>query len=376
MHRERSPLRDEYITPERLNQLKDAFRRARQHSRGGKNQRRRLKGLCCGLLRFLIHLCTEIIGAQPVNSSYFRRREQAEERLRQVLEENWLPRRDQPLLELAEEEELESEIGEVVDISSDEEEGATRSAEPSGASGAIVSSLAGVRVTSSNPLIRRASSSATLATSAAAADPIPYVSKPWGNLIRGVSVRPGDCQFRFHHSVVISVDWHQVLDVKRSSSRFAERPDPSYSLLDCYRWKLESLKRQGAVLIINSYTCSAWYKSCVHSVAERYPGLFDLIITTSKRTGVGGKLWTLCQLLDTSTCATIHIDDSSEILEEIGEYCQWVDPPLPEGSCIKGLGISVPKKPKTSFAPYFWNLEVALDAVSIEELQGQLPRLY
>ena len=54
------------------------------------------------------------------------------------LEAGWLPRRDQPLLELVEEEEFESGIGELIATSPDEEEVASGSAEPSANSSATV----------------------------------------------------------------------------------------------------------------------------------------------------------------------------------------------------------------------------------------------
>ena len=118
------------------------------------------------------------------------------------------------------------------------------------------------------------------------------------HLIRVACVRQGNCQLPLHQSVVISIDWHQVLDVKNHPLDLCADRVQTHSIFDFYCWKFEALKQQGAVFIINSYTCSAWYISGVHSVAERHPGWFDLVTTAGAGTGVGGKLWTPCSILD------------------------------------------------------------------------------
>ena len=59
--RSRSPDSAEPITSERIEQLKETCRKCREQKRGGKRHKRRLKGVCCGLLRFLIQLCIQIV---------------------------------------------------------------------------------------------------------------------------------------------------------------------------------------------------------------------------------------------------------------------------------------------------------------------------
>ena len=83
------PDREENISRERLQQLRDAYQRSRAQKHGGDNYRRRLKGLCCGLLNFFIQVCTQILDQGPLSTDrsakIFRRRlESAQDRLRQV----------------------------------------------------------------------------------------------------------------------------------------------------------------------------------------------------------------------------------------------------------------------------------------------------
>ena len=125
--RSRSPDSAEPVTSERIEQLKETYRKCREQKRGGKQRKRRLKGVCCGLLRFLIQLCIQIVqqsssAADPRLDIYKKRQRQAERRLQEVID-GWLPRRDQSILDLGEDSEAESEIREELAISSGEEEG-------------------------------------------------------------------------------------------------------------------------------------------------------------------------------------------------------------------------------------------------------------
>ena len=55
------PDREENISRERLQQLRDAYQRSRAQKHGGNNYRRRLKGLGFGFLNFFIQVCTQIL---------------------------------------------------------------------------------------------------------------------------------------------------------------------------------------------------------------------------------------------------------------------------------------------------------------------------
>ena len=83
------PDREENISREFLQQLRDAYQRSRAQKRGGDNYRRRLKGLCCGLLNFFIQVRTQILDQGPLSTDrstkiYRRRLESAQDRLRQL----------------------------------------------------------------------------------------------------------------------------------------------------------------------------------------------------------------------------------------------------------------------------------------------------
>ena len=133
--RERTPRGEEEITPERLEYLRDAFNKSREQHRGGDNHRRRLKGLCCGILRFLIQVLAGYIAYRPTQPqtpsqerayhhrqrAFKRRKEEAENCLWWITAGGWLPRRDQNLLDPGEYE-LDSELGEPIVISDDEDE--------------------------------------------------------------------------------------------------------------------------------------------------------------------------------------------------------------------------------------------------------------
>ena len=162
--RSRSPGPRDPITPEKLEQLKETYRMCKVQKRGGDKHRRRLKGVCCGLLRFLIQLCIKIVqncssATDPRIDIYKKRQRQAERRLQEVIY-GWLPRRDENILDLGEDSEAESEIREKVAISSEEEE---EEQEPETLAGVWFDSSSDLssrirsapRISASNPLLVR-----------------------------------------------------------------------------------------------------------------------------------------------------------------------------------------------------------------------------
>ena len=52
-----------------------------------------------------------------------------------------------------------------------------------------------------------------------------------------------------------SLDWHQVLDIKRHS-RGTDRPSPPYTLLPEYEQLIRGLKDRGVAVLVCSYNCS------------------------------------------------------------------------------------------------------------------------
>ena len=86
------------------------------HKGAGRIRKRRLKGVCCGLLRWLIQSCLDTVQSCPPGDSrieaYSRRQRQAERKL-QLVTNGWLPRRVK-YLDLGEDSEAESEVRELV----------------------------------------------------------------------------------------------------------------------------------------------------------------------------------------------------------------------------------------------------------------------
>ena len=260
--RERTPRGEEEITPERLEYLRDAFNKSREQHRGGDNHRRWLKGLCCGILRFLIQVLAGYIAYRPTQPqtpsqerayhhrqrAFKRRKEEAENCLWWITDGGWLPRRDQNLLDPGEYE-LDSELGEPIVISDDEDEEdlsshqqdiGQRQLRPwinSNTAGASsddrAARIRSARVSLDNPLL---------------------VSRPLidhDQLSRaGVQINP-PLRHRLRCDVVVSIDWHQVLDTIRLSKYKTLRVDTSSGILYCKRsskdlFALESLRTRKA----------------------------------------------------------------------------------------------------------------------------------
>lgn len=406
--RSRSPREEEAteITPERLDILRDAYRRSREQRRGGVNHRRRLKGLCCGLLRFLIQLLSECIAYQPTRAqsteqervlynrrrAFLRRRQEAEDTLWWVTERGWLPRRDQDLLGVAEYPEIDSELGEPIVISDEEEESNTFP----------VNNLQLVPYVGQNQSSASASSQPSVAPSVAAkakatakATLAKVKVRPDNRLLqelrqrasidvqslsdKGVVLSPSNHTQKLK-GYIISLDWHQVCDrIRRPRNEggdvLTEWNGPYY-LLPILKNKLrdtiervrssivqeQNYGQVGAVgipihIIVLSYTHSPKFRDKVLDLGLQEE-LLTLSVTTEQRVGVGGKLWTLKHICDRSA-RIIHVDDNCEILEEIRE--DWETPgarPLTHAA-----GISIPRKRKAQDVFYSRNVLEALSAV-------------
>ena len=121
--RSRSPDIHERITPERLERFRNSYKKCKEQKGSGKNRKRRLKGVCCGLLRWLIQTCLDIVQSCPPGDSRIGvyTSVKAERKLQRVTS-GWLPRRDQNIVDSGADSEAESEIREPVCTSEIESE--------------------------------------------------------------------------------------------------------------------------------------------------------------------------------------------------------------------------------------------------------------
>ena len=165
----------------------------------------------------------------------------------------------------------------------------------------------------------------------------------------------------------------------RSGTFFRPKEDPGihldepYTLIESYYNRLVELKRYDPRMVINSYTCSAYYRDQVHSLARKYPRLYDNIITTSNRVSRGGKAMSLFCICCYRRCCGIHIDDSAEVLEEFIGFREYR---LQHGCTaeLRAVGIRAPRKQKAGGVRYFRNLGDALGELDLDFLLSRVPR--
>ena len=166
-----------------------------------------------------------------------------------------------------------------------------------------------------------------------------------------VQIEDGLARIHPQTRLVVSWDFHQVLDCFRVSSRQREH---------CENGRLPSqvqdtLARVAALSsnptqIVTSY-CN--HPSTVNNVFQhcRPQPEFAKIVVTRKPSGRVGKLQTLLQLIDTSRCFLLHVDDSPEVVTEWREYIDQ-NP----GCNLAICGIIVPRKARDSIADYRANV--------------------
>ena len=216
------------------------------------------------------------------------------------------------------------------------------------ASGPSSSSRAAVRITANNPLIR------TLPVPERVSVPEPDYLPTRLLQVAGVAIEPERSE-KFRSAVIVSIDWHQVLDCVRGWDRSALRPVPHYSVLPVISRAIHSLReRLPCFVCINSYCHSPACRSGVLSAFSHgsAAGCFDAAIVTRERRGRGGKLWALEHIIsDLRGSRVTHLDDNSEILSEFRAA----------GHCA--LGIRVPRKPKASNVEYFANVVEGLNSI-------------
>ena len=370
--RSRSPGPRDPITPEKLEQLKETYRKCKVQKRGGDKHRRRLKGVRCGLLRFLIQLCIEIVqncssATDPRIDIYKKRQRQAERRLQEVID-GWLPRRDENILDLGEDSEAESEIREEVAISSEEEE---EEQEPE--------TLAGVWFDSSSDLSSRIRSAPRISAS----NPLLVRShqqqqRQQQQLVNhallerhGVRCNP-EVRYKLE-GLVISLDWHQVCDTVRTQFKTLRTSGDWYYILDPIRERLTYLRSLSipVTVFILSYNHSEKYSQLVQNLWPWEQDFIDVAVTTRERTGRGGKVWAIEHLCKENS-KVWHVDDNIDICREI------CGRPRNSPVTIRAAGIKVPThwKRQREFNQVFWykNVLDALDGYT-EALVASFPNL-
>ena len=321
MRRDRSPRRG-------AAGLGARFDRVRPERRGGAHFKRRYKSICLQLLEYFINLLQtltyhpQLDQRARANQTILRKLDQARDQHRRC-KGGWLPARNQPLLEsLNRDPEEDSEIAETIVLSETESEDPSGPQEREDISGVWQGGrYTSVRVTSSNPLLRRGPASSSRGSSSSTPR---TVVEQWDQLHQGTWITPSDSRVKVSDRVVVSIDWHQVLDIKRQSQGNI-RPSPPYTLLPEYEGWIRELKSKGVVVIVNSYCCSPAYRDSVQSLIAKYPGLFDYVITTTKRCEEGGKLWALQSIVHLATSRVIHFDDNLDILKEFVDYQSRVE---------------------------------------------------
>ena len=347
--------------------MREAYRKTRTQKRGGKNHRRCSKGVCVGLLRCFIQLIDLIqesaIGnrGQRSASYYNNRRQQAVDRLNEIIHQNWLPRRDQYILDFSQCEELESELASAIAVSSDSE-GEVQIVEPENPLASvpvptssssrvprpppfpppgIIERIRGASVTSSNPLIRPRTPTPVLQ---------PRISEERIDLelLRRAGVQfSGNLTHRLK-GFVVSLDWHQVCEAIRTRFKTVRCDDRGhYCLLEPLKEKLAELKNlairtaqaggQPVTFVVVSYTHSQTFSDLVLNLVPREREHLDLCLTTKSRCDYGGKLWLLRQICH-SDARVWHADDNVQIVREFLDKAS--DPEVAEA---KVAAIKVPK---------------------------------
>ena len=316
-------------------------------------------------------------------SYYSNRRQQAVDRLDEIINQNWLPRRNQYILDTAEDSDIESELREPVQVSeseAEEEQQVEPPQDPCGASSSshtvpsISERIKTAKVSTSNPILSKStkarpkpsvrqssSASAPSAKPKAIAEQV-AVERPSAvevleseaevleeridhDLLRrhGVVIA-GDLGDRPLTGLIVSLDWHQVLDTIRTNSQTLRTDNWNwYYLLDPIKERLRAIRNiadqrgQPLKIIVLSYTHSPTFRDKVLQLLPWESNYIDLAVTTQERTGIGGKVWTLKHLCSSSS-RIWHADDNIEICKEIvGDSEQR----------IRVAGIRVPKHWKT-----------------------------
>ena len=101
------------------------------------------------------------------------------------------------------------------------------------------------------------------------------VWEAWDQAFAGTMITPSEPRVKFSGQVIVSLDWHQVLDIKRHS-RGTDRPSPPYTLLPEYEQLIRGLKDRGVAVLVCSYTCK-----CTEIKSRACRGSIQICLTTS-----------------------------------------------------------------------------------------------
>lgn len=331
------------------------LRQVRGERRGGKDYKRRLKAICLTYLEKFLEVVQALvryssdIGVDPPES-VDSRRVAAETAHNWVKHYNWLPGRGEPLLPRDTSDDLDSNIAESVWASDEEEDLPPDLPQPLQVRLQQLD-LANTRVTSENVLLRRgvwadnraSSSSATASApassstrTAAHSDQVVDVeeeeeesSEAWIDWDKceskkaylftgdGIQIYP-DKQLRFDNSSIISVDFHQVLDIHRAG-RNTERPDEDGKILPR---NLDILKELAArfTVFVCSYVHSDYRFEKVLEACRESPHIhYILVCQGDGPVGYTGKLSCLGEIVSPEQ-SLLHIDDNIGVCQEFDSH--------------------------------------------------------
>ena len=354
-----------------LNEASESYIRVCNENRGGRSHRRRRKSLVLTILEYYLHLITCAVASSGNLDSYITRFHQATSVHRRVKEQNWLPLRGQPIVEASVDSDLESEFAESVHEVGDsgeeieeEQEADPRSVypwrrppqpayPPGGRPSEPVGPPPGWGSSSSSALPKSTSPSSGIVSGGpiSSSPPAPPKAKPRPFLKPTSKARPAiivieeddnqiDWTYLDRHSVelydnlgnrvrplnrvdfgrsCVSFDYHQVLDTYRDG-KVAYRPLASdHGIPQASRQVIDKVIRLGFDTVITSYVHRDFRRDAVVESGTTVPVRFTLI--TRQPTGPGGKADALSRIFAcTASTSLIHVDDKTEICEELKGY--------------------------------------------------------
>ena len=162
---------------------------------------------------------------------------------------------------------------------------------------------------------------------------------------------------------IVAFDWHQVSDTFRFNSRSCDRIGDRYELprgvSQAYQ-SVDSWKRPGDLRIILSHINNSRHnkEQLLWTIFQNQPAV-DLVVITSERCGISGKLYALGALSPYSTTCCL-IDDNPEVAHEFHRFNQYY-----KKSNLEFFHIRVPRKPSVEETGFdsAWNVEQHLPKI-------------
>ena len=166
---------------------------------------------------------------------------------------------------------------------------------------------------------------------------------------QGVEIEPR-WKLRADRSTLVSIDFHQVLDVSRTSFKEVEKPSREGQIVPTNLRVLEELAQRFTV-VVTSFVHTNWRKESVVEACRGNPHISYILICKGRAaTGFSGKLSCLEEVAQDQSF--IHIDDNE------GVCCELRDCGNPKWSV---LHVQVPRKPFPVRVHSFRNLSEILD---------------